>query len=169
MSGKWEQIGPPACPIMYRRTLWAGRAGKLLLHRFMPNADDVAPHDHPRPFLTIVYQGGYVDVQPCPACSGTGWEPGTAATGLASLVAPTSCTRCGGYGELPDYVRAPAVRYRRASHLHTTRVYPCGARSVCIMGPEVRPWGFVHAGRWWHWQEFLARHAGAFRCDDKDA
>ena len=50
---------------MYRRTLVnLGRVGKVLWHRFMPNASDEAHHDHPRSFVTLVLRGGYDDVQP---------------------------------------------------------------------------------------------------------
>lgn len=63
-GGKWELIGPTDCPIMWRRTVASGRLGKLLVHRFMPNAADKDCHDHPRDFLTIVLRGGYDDVNP---------------------------------------------------------------------------------------------------------
>lgn len=60
-KGSWEEIGPPDCPIMYRRTLVANRLFKVLWHEFMPNASDEAHHDHPRSFWTIVLRGGYLD------------------------------------------------------------------------------------------------------------
>lgn len=63
-DGPWELIGPADCPIMWRRTLASGSLGKLLWHRFMPNASDKDCHDHPSSFLTIVLRGGYDDVQP---------------------------------------------------------------------------------------------------------
>lgn len=63
MTG-WEVIGQPECPILRRRTLLAGRAGKLLLHHFFAESRDRDPHDHPAAFLTIVLWGGYDDVQP---------------------------------------------------------------------------------------------------------
>lgn len=59
-----EIIGPPECPLMARRTLVSRRSFKVLLHEFFPNASDEAHHDHPRSFLTFVYQGGYDDLQP---------------------------------------------------------------------------------------------------------
>lgn len=64
-EGKWEVIGPPDCPLMFRRTLLeGGRFGKLLLHRFVPGANDRDCHDHPRSFVTLVLRGGYDDIQP---------------------------------------------------------------------------------------------------------
>lgn len=59
-----EVIGPPDCPILHRWTVVnANKAGKLLVHHFMPNADDPDCHDHPRPFVTLVLQGGYRDLR----------------------------------------------------------------------------------------------------------
>lgn len=63
-GGAWELIGPTDCPIMWRRTLVSVRLGKLLWHRFMPNASDKDCHDHPSSFVTVVLRGGYDDVQP---------------------------------------------------------------------------------------------------------
>jgi hypothetical protein len=59
----WEVIGPPACPILLRRTLLEGRLGKVLWHRFLPGASDKDPHDHPRSFVTVVLRGGYDDIR----------------------------------------------------------------------------------------------------------
>ena len=62
--GKWEIIGPEACPLMARRTFVACRFGKVMLHSFFPGATDKDCHDHPASFLTFVLRGGYDDVQP---------------------------------------------------------------------------------------------------------
>lgn len=70
-----EVIGPPECPIMHRWTLLElgrrveegsgpSRAYKVLLHRFLPNSDDRAEHDHPRSFVTIILRGHYDDTSP---------------------------------------------------------------------------------------------------------
>lgn len=65
LGGGWEVIGPEACPLFYRRTLLSvGKVGKVLWHRFVPNASDEAHHDHPRSFVTFVLRGGYDDVKP---------------------------------------------------------------------------------------------------------
>lgn len=63
LDGGWEIIGPVECPLFLRRTLLAGRWGKLLVHRFLPGASDRVPHDHPRSFVTVCWQGGYDDVR----------------------------------------------------------------------------------------------------------
>jgi hypothetical protein len=49
---------------MHRWTLINTRFGKLLLHHFLPNADDRAEHDHPSSFFTLVLAGGYSDLSP---------------------------------------------------------------------------------------------------------
>lgn len=73
-----EVIGPPDCPIMHRWTLVGGhKAGeatkvsgtgrrrfKILLHHFLPNANDRAEHDHPCDFVTVVLAGRYDDLSP---------------------------------------------------------------------------------------------------------
>jgi hypothetical protein len=59
-----EQIGPDECPLMFRWTLSSGRAGKLLLHLFPANVEDLHYHDHPRPFVTLVLVGRYTDLTP---------------------------------------------------------------------------------------------------------
>lgn len=132
--GSREIIGPPGCPIMYRRTLLSGRLGKLLWHEFFAGSSDKDPHDHPRSFLTIVLQGGYDDV------------------------------RADGH---VDHVRAPTIRYRRATHAHITRVGPTGAKTLVLMGPLRRDWGFVRDGRWWDWRSYELRFGMGFRCEDE--
>lgn len=64
-----EIIGDPACPIMRRWTIVGEHSGKdrgrldfkLMVHHFLPNADDRDMHDHPRPFVTLVLRGAYQD------------------------------------------------------------------------------------------------------------
>lgn len=158
MVGRWEQIGPPDCPLMFRRTIVAGRLGKLLIHRFVPAATDKDPHDHPRAFVTIVLRGGYDDVQPCAGCLGDG-------RGGDYLGMP--CEDCWGSGVARvDRVRAPTIRYRSASHAHITNVHDDGALTVVIMGWLVRDWGFVREGRWWPWRWYERKFGLGFRCED---
>lgn len=75
--GKPEVIGDPACPILYRWTLVGGHKPgearevsgepkpeqrfKVFLHHFLPRSADRDPHDHPRPFVTLVLRGAYTD------------------------------------------------------------------------------------------------------------
>lgn len=156
--GPWEVIGPPECPLMLRRTLLAGRVGKLLLHRFLPGANDRDYHDHPRPFITIVYRGGYDDIQPCRSCDGDG-------RGGDYLGIP--CEDCWGNGiGKVDRVRAFTIRYRSAEHAHITRVHDDGAKTIVVMGPLVRAWGFVRDGRWWPWAKYEETFGLGFRCED---
>lgn len=63
--GKWEIIGPAACPLIARRELLVlGRYGKVMIHRFFPNASDKDCHDHPASFVTVILRGGYDDIRP---------------------------------------------------------------------------------------------------------
>lgn len=158
-----EIIGPPACPIMHRWTLFvwehrerANRGFKLLLHHFLPNADDRDTHDHPRSFVTIVLRGSYEDLVPCRppsdgGCGGTGtWE----------------CPFCDGDGlEVGERMRSGMIRFRSATHTHRTRVGPEGCWTLVIMGPLRRPWGFWRLGRWWPWREYEERFGFGMRCE----
>lgn len=59
-----EEIGAPDCLLMYRWTVAKLRGRKLLVHHFLPDADDVDYHDHPRGFLTLMWWGSYTDLRP---------------------------------------------------------------------------------------------------------
>jgi hypothetical protein len=132
----WEVIGPPDCPLMYRRTLVGNRWFKILWHRFVPNATDEALHDHPRSFVTVVLRGGYDDEHIVPG------------------------------GIEVDRVRAPAVRYRRAEHSHITRVGSHGATTLVFMGPLRREWGFWRNGEWYQWRTFERLFGLNWRCPE---
>ena len=153
-----EVIGPPACPIMHRWTLLKVRGRKLLLHHFLPNADDRAEHDHPAPFWTFVLRGGYDDQVPCPTCDGTGddW------LGRPRL---GGCGTCQGYRDVAgDRMRAGMLRRRAATYRHRTRVLPSGAWTLVWMGRKERPWGFWKDGRWWPWREHEKAFGFGMRC-----
>lgn len=143
-DGPWEMIGPADCPIMWRRTLIANRFGKILLHRFMPNASDKDPHDHPSAFLTFVLRGGYDDVSLAAASTPGGGPP---------IV-------------VVDEVRAPTIRFRRAEHAHVTRVTPAGAVTVVAMFRKRRSWGFWREGRWYAWRDYEKLFGLNWRCDE---
>jgi hypothetical protein len=77
----------------------------------------------------------------------------------------------GGYDDLSpgrpvDRLRAPAVRFRRAEHAHITRVHGDGAKTLVVMGPLRREWGFWHLGAWLPWREHERRYGLGFRCED---
>jgi hypothetical protein len=177
-----EVIGPPDCPILHRWTLLnlGERVGKLLLHRFYPNADDRAVHDHPRGFITVVLRGGYDDLVPCLFCGGTGCRPEGAT--FASVLPPDEgveppwpsplwrrCTACRAGLVRGDKMRAGSIAYRPAHHRHRTRVLPEGCWTVVVMGPLRQPWGFFMGGRKWEWEEFERRFGFGMRCGDEDA
>lgn len=154
----WELIGTDECPLMLRRTLFASRWGKLLVHRFFPGASDGAAHDHPRSFVTVVLRGGYEDRSLCPRCHGTAKLPPSGGFEIGCL--RPGCED----GWVVDRVAAPAVRFRRAEHAHVTRVFPEGATTVVLMGPLRRDWGFWREGRWYPWRVFERVFGTDWRC-----
>lgn len=151
--GGWEIIGPPECPILARRTLISTGRGKLLLHRFLPDASDRDFHDHPSSFLTLVFWGSYTDIAVCPDCHGNGTIRGA------------MCMLCEFEGQIVDDVVAPAIRFRSAEHAHITTMGSRGAWTLCIMGPKRRGWGFWRAGKWFDWRSYERVFGLSFRCD----
>ena len=155
-----EVIGPPDCPLMHRWEVQAGGAKgvKLMVHHFLPNADDRDVHDHPRPFWTFVLRGFYDDLKVCPICEGTGIE-----------AEPWICKTCGGDGViLNERMRPGMLRRRAARHAHRTKVGPNGCWTVVLMGPIQRRWGFWRGGQWWFWRDYEAEFGFAMRCEDLD-
>ena len=155
-----EEIGPPDCPILHRWELIHFRGRKLMLHHFLPNADDRDVHDHPASFWTLVLRGGYDDLAVCPLCHGdskpraTGWY----------------CEECFGVGVfLNERMRAGMLRRRQAEHAHRTKVGPRGCWTLVLMGRKERPWGFWRGNRWWPWREYEHRFGFGMRCDREDA
>jgi hypothetical protein len=199
LTGYWplrrEVIGPPECPLLHRWTLLnlGPRVGKLMVHRFLPNADDRAVHDHPRPFLTFVLRGAYDDMAPCPFCAGEArWRvcalcklappmPGRTDVGLPVCSCRSMwlygteprweekvCGICDGDGvTLRETMRAGMVRYRAAEHRHRTRVHSSGAWTIVAMGALQREWGFFKSGVWMPWREFERRFGHGMRCGDE--
>lgn len=156
-----EVIGPPECPILHRWTLVKLRGRKLMLHHFLPNADDRAVHDHPASFVTVVLRGYYDDMRPCgyPGCDGDG----------IMLPDDWPCPRCRGTGvELNERMRPGMVRFRPATHRHRTKVGPRGCWTVVFMGPKRRRWGFWKDGRWYFWRDHELLFGVGMRCPEAD-
>lgn len=151
-------IGDGECPILYRLTLIDAKRFKVMVHRFVPDAGREDFHDHPRSFVTFVVRGGYDDITPCVECLGSGRD----CTG--DYVMDLPCLPCDGSGKVVERVRAFAVRRRSAAHTHMTAVHPDGAWSLVVMGPFVRPWGFLRAGQWFGFREYEERFGKSFRC-----
>lgn len=133
------------------KRLTAGSPIKVMVHHFLPDADDRDAHDHPRGFLTIVLWGGYDDYVPCEACGGGELD---------------GCLWCAGTGlRLGDRLRAGSIRYRHAEYAHRTRVGPRGAWTLCVMGPFRREWGFWRLGRWVPFLDYEERFGPGMRCE----
>jgi hypothetical protein len=145
------------------------RAGKLLMHHFLPGSEDMSIHDHPSPFWTLVLWGGYDDIELCPDCHGNPMPGG----GLCRLgcVMNRACgmgecdCRCRGAGEVVgDRMRAGMLRRRSAFHRHRTRTLPSGAWTLVLMRRKERQWGFWNAGRWWPWRAHEKAFGMGMRC-----
>lgn len=177
-QGRWfprEEIGPPECPILHRWTLIGTRGrgkrslGKLLLHHFLPNADDRAVHDHPASFVTFVLRGSYVDCTPCPVCNHEDSFEVLDALRVAAREPRldfVDCEHCRDVRYVLELMRPGTVRYRPAEHRHRTRVGPRGCWTLVVMGPKRREWGFFKGGRWWPWREHERRFGFGMRCPE---
>lgn len=158
---KREAIGDPGCTIMFRWELvnFGPRVGKLMLHHFLPDRDDLYPHDHPSAFWTLVLRGSYKDMVVCDRCRGVGDE-------LAKWRYKSPCWGCEGSGLMVgDYMRAGMLRRREAEHMHVTKIGPQGAWTLCWMGPKVRDWGFrLGNGHWMPWRDFVGAFGFGERC-----
>lgn len=170
-----ERVGPPECPLFMRWTLLAPRVRgsvpfKLLLHHFMPERQDAdTPHDHPRPFVTLVLRGGYDDLVPCPKCEGRATDWLEVGGGFDAEWVEVRCRRCRGRGIiLGDRLNAPTLRVRGAGYAHMTRTDERGAWTLVLMGPVQRAWGFWRDGRWWAFREFEQVFGFAWRCAPPD-
>lgn len=148
---------------MYRWTLLGAsgpsdsarsRLPKLLLHYFLPNADDRDVHDHPRSFWTLILRGGYEDLVPCPEPH----EPWPKSV----------CARCSHQKGLimGDRMRPGMLRFRPALHRHRTRTGPYGCWTLVLMGPPRRAWGFWRGGKWWPWRKYEEKFGYGMRCDE---
>jgi len=173
-----EVIGDPECPILHRWTFLGDRLArrlpvKLLLHHFLPNADDRDTHDHPRPFWTFVLWGGYDDFVPCEQCNGVGalsyWPSGPDGPERTG-----DCPWCGIDHGTPrglvrgDRMRVGMLRFRHETYAHRTRVLPSGCWTLVVMGPYRRRWGFWREGKWWSFRDYADTFGFGMRCGDED-
>lgn len=134
----WGQhIGQGGCYFVRRWTIETPAGRGLRLHHFLPDVEEMVPHDHPWWFITFVLRGGYVDV-----------------------------TTREGREVKRDVIRAPSVRFRGRSHEHRTITYAGGAWTVIINGASGRKWGFWPAvGRWMPWTDFRDSGLGRAACE----
>lgn len=134
---------------------------KVLLHHFMPNADDRDTHDHPRPFWTLVLRGGYDDMVLCNHCRG-------GRTGSMDGSYDFECPFCVDGLIAGDRMRAGMLRFRPATYAHRSRVLPSGCWTIVLMGPFRRPWGFWREGKWWSFRDYQRTFGFGMRCGDED-
>jgi hypothetical protein len=149
-----EVIGQDECPLMERwEFLKIGLPGrepwfKAMIHRFPPNVTDRDPHDHPRPFVTLILAGGYLNSE---------WT---------KLVPPLDLgDRMQEWMTTFEWLSRGDLRFRRARHMHITETSEQGAWTLVVMGPMARKWGFLHDGKWLPWKKYVERYGGVVRCD----
>lgn len=120
----------------YMRRWWLiprNRWFNVYLHQILRDDDDRALHDHPWVNLSVVLEGGYVEVSLADGHLVRRWRPaGTIAARL-----PTSAHRL----ELPQPEHGGVAR-------------PCW--SLFITGPNIRTWGFRCPQGWVNWRDFTA-------------
>lgn len=155
---KREVIGQEECPLMLRWTLADLGGLKLLVHHFPPEISDRDPHDHPRPFVTFVLRGRYRD-ESWHQLSGELEEKHGLRLG-EGIVPPEGIRRV-------EHVRAGAVKYRAAEHMHIVETDEVGCWTLVVMGPLKREWGFMRleSGSWWPWGKYVERFGGVIRCE----
>jgi hypothetical protein len=184
-----DVIGPPECPIMHRWTIFPPGFGskstsnkkkkvptpgwlpKLLLHHFMPRADERHFHDHPRGFWTLVIWGGYDDMVPCISCDGVGvgligaFDYNDNREIIRTWSTMVHCEACHGDGViLGDKMRIGSLKYRPPEHTHRTRVHSSGAWTIVVMGRISREWGFRIRSRWMPHAEYKKQYGHGMRC-----
>lgn len=162
-----EVLGPPACPLFRRWTIYGDGEwglisrfgpfkGKVVIHYFYPNTEDADPHDHPWPFCTLVLKGGYLDLVPCRRCDGRRY------------VGDVKCAGCRGRGvEAGDHMKRGVFRRRGAGHRHITKVSSAGAWTLCVMGAKEKVWGFWRFGKRYQWEDYEREFGLSFRCDSE--
>lgn len=128
---------------MMRWTVFYRLGTKVTFHYFPPFVDDKDPHDHPSPFVTFVFKGGYWNTE---------WT-----RPFDKLIPHKTWV---GFG----------FHYRRAEHMHITETDHRGAWTFVVMGPKERKWGFLHLAdmKWWPFGEYLEEFGGTARCDTDD-
>lgn len=158
--------GGPGCPIFYRWEILTLRGWKLMVHRFLPYAEDVDHHDHPASFLTLVLRGRYWDETPCPYDCTHETSMGSLAEALRQR--GETCPGCGGGGVLWEEISAPTIRWRRGEYKHRTVTTEEGAWTVVLMMPKRRAWGFWRERGWLPWDQYVERYGAAITCPDDE-
>lgn len=111
------------------------------VHHILSSDNDLAMHDHPWPFVSIILRGGYREVRlACDFPRERNWY--TNVGDRATLVTSH------------DYT-AGAVLFRRASTWHLLHLAP-GQEAVTlfITLPKLQSWGFLWRSRKVDWREF---------------
>lgn len=158
-----EVIGQEECPMMLRWQFLNLGFVKAMIHYFPAEVSDRDPHDHPRSFLTFVLRGRYRD-ESWHKLSGE-LEDKHGLRLSRRIVPPEGIRRV-------EHVRAGAVKFRAAEHLHIVETDEVGCWTLVVMGPVKRDWGFVRVGRgvslrgkWMPFKTYLDLFGGVARCE----
>ena len=152
-----QKLGKPECPYLHRTMLKLPFGWSLRYHRWYRSDDKRAMHDHPWWFITLVLTGSYEDWtegQICAKCNGVG-KLYTRRVEYHDFVI---CDVCDGRGfEIAiERMRPGKLSFRPALHTHTVSVAPGGCRTLLLMGPQRRKWGFWARKKSGKWKWFKA-------------
>lgn len=132
-------------PYLIRRTLVSfGKWFSIKYHQILLS-DDLCPHDHPWPFLTIILKGGYYEWSPImQEDSGKLIDKDTAVDGVL---------------EVKKWHGAGSIMYRPASWRHRLELGDDGvvtvpAHTLVFTGKVVRDWGFFTKSGWIFWKNY---------------
>lgn len=141
-------------PYLIRRTLISfGKWFSIKYHQILLS-DDLCPHDHPWPFLTIILKGGYYE-----------WSPVMQEDSGKTV---TTDTAIDGVFEVKKWHGAGSVMYRPASWRHRLELKykvkyyePDGevhtlmpAHTLVFTGKVIRDWGFFTKEGWIFWKNY---------------
>ncbi len=138
-------IGPHDDPYMHRwYVIPRNRWFNIYLHQFHRSDDDRALHDHPWHSVSLMLEGGVIEVwdDPDPAPKTIPW------------------------------IDKGMITFRRAEFAHRIEVLPRFGKPVTlfITGPRIREWGFHCPKGWVHWKDFTSNTDGnsvrGRGCDD---
>lgn len=141
-------------PYLIRRTFISfGKWFSIKYHQILLS-DDVCPHDHPWPFLTIILKGGYYEWTPVEQYDSGKMEGNHVAVD--------------GVLEVKKWHGAGSIMYRPASWRHRLELKnkvkhyePDGevhtlipAHTFVITGKVIRDWGFFTKSGWIFWKNY---------------
>lgn len=130
---------------LIRRTLLSiGKLFSIKYHQILLS-DDVCPHNHPWPFLTIILKGGYYE-----------WTPASQEEKGKVLERREGVS---GNGEVRRWHGPGSIMYRPARWTHRLELGDDGvitvpAHTLVFTGKVVQDWGFFTKSGWIFWKNY---------------